>query len=346
MASRLRCLRWTAGASTLAPAGVGDTTPTERAGRLVVSAQHACMPDSMQCAPAHAACCAGCALHSAPRHCTSRCCPLCRSVGGAQFCLDTAREYTRSREQFGAALSRFQATQFKIADMATSIEVRVGFVGGWGGQAREADAAGCGRGCPWQCLSRLDRPAIQQALPLSPSCPASAPLPRPAGLPPDGAPCGSCPGCRLPCRHPAVRHGQAIRHRRLLRSHKRRAAAAGGIRVSGQGRGGAACMRRRFMNLLPILLQNNSTAATRTHSPQLPLPPDASLQLPARLSRGEGDARSSGALNPGGHQRSDAHDHQPVSSAHHHCLPCSCGVQGEVGAAGGRRWAAAGEPRS
>lgn len=44
------------------------------------------------------------------------------SVGGAQFCLDFAREYTRSRKQFGHAIADFQATQFKIADMATAVQ--------------------------------------------------------------------------------------------------------------------------------------------------------------------------------------------------------------------------------
>ncbi|PSC72985.1 acyl-dehydrogenase [Micractinium conductrix] len=44
------------------------------------------------------------------------------SVGGAQFCLDTAREYAAARQQFGSPIASFQASQFKIADMATSIQ--------------------------------------------------------------------------------------------------------------------------------------------------------------------------------------------------------------------------------
>ena len=43
------------------------------------------------------------------------------SVGGAAFCLDHAREHTASRQQFGQPLDRFQHTQFKLADMATSL---------------------------------------------------------------------------------------------------------------------------------------------------------------------------------------------------------------------------------
>ena len=44
------------------------------------------------------------------------------SVGGAQFALDQARDYTGGRKQFGKELSRFQNTQFKLADMMTSLQ--------------------------------------------------------------------------------------------------------------------------------------------------------------------------------------------------------------------------------
>ncbi|QDZ21532.1 acyl-CoA dehydrogenase [Chloropicon primus] len=43
------------------------------------------------------------------------------SVGGAAFALDSAREYTSSRKQFGKPLDKFQNTQFKLADCATSL---------------------------------------------------------------------------------------------------------------------------------------------------------------------------------------------------------------------------------
>jgi len=43
------------------------------------------------------------------------------SVGGAAFCMDRAQEHTASRQQFGQPLDRFQHTQFKLADMATSL---------------------------------------------------------------------------------------------------------------------------------------------------------------------------------------------------------------------------------
>ncbi|KAL2609867.1 hypothetical protein R1flu_028440 [Riccia fluitans] len=43
------------------------------------------------------------------------------SVGGAQFCLDTAQEYVSTRKQFGKSIIDFQNTQFKLADMMTSV---------------------------------------------------------------------------------------------------------------------------------------------------------------------------------------------------------------------------------
>jgi short-chain 2-methylacyl-CoA dehydrogenase len=45
------------------------------------------------------------------------------SVGLAQACLDESLEYARTRHQFGKPLHSFQAIQFKLADMATEIEL-------------------------------------------------------------------------------------------------------------------------------------------------------------------------------------------------------------------------------
>ncbi len=45
------------------------------------------------------------------------------SVGLAQACLDEALAYSREREQFGKPIASFQAIQFKVADMATEIEL-------------------------------------------------------------------------------------------------------------------------------------------------------------------------------------------------------------------------------
>jgi short-chain 2-methylacyl-CoA dehydrogenase len=45
------------------------------------------------------------------------------SVGLAQACLDEALSYARMRKQFGQPISKFQAIQFKLADMDTEIEL-------------------------------------------------------------------------------------------------------------------------------------------------------------------------------------------------------------------------------
>jgi butyryl-CoA dehydrogenase len=45
------------------------------------------------------------------------------SVGVAQACLDASLNYARERKQFGKPISSFQAIQFKLADMATEVEL-------------------------------------------------------------------------------------------------------------------------------------------------------------------------------------------------------------------------------
>jgi len=44
------------------------------------------------------------------------------SLGGAQAALDAALSYTKERKQFGKAISAFQNSQFKLADMATELQ--------------------------------------------------------------------------------------------------------------------------------------------------------------------------------------------------------------------------------
>ena len=44
------------------------------------------------------------------------------SLGGARACLETASRYVVERKQFGQPLADFQATQFKLADMATELD--------------------------------------------------------------------------------------------------------------------------------------------------------------------------------------------------------------------------------
>ena len=45
------------------------------------------------------------------------------SLGGAAFCLEAAKEYMKTRKQFGKSLSDFQYLQFKVAEMATDLHV-------------------------------------------------------------------------------------------------------------------------------------------------------------------------------------------------------------------------------
>jgi len=53
---------------------------------------------------------------------TLRCTVGAAAVGIAQRALDEAIQYSQRRRQFGQALAQFQATQFKLADMATELE--------------------------------------------------------------------------------------------------------------------------------------------------------------------------------------------------------------------------------
>ncbi|MHB8573095.1 MAG: acyl-CoA dehydrogenase family protein [Candidatus Dormibacteria bacterium] len=55
------------------------------------------------------------------------------SVGLAQACLDASLRYARERQAFGTNIGRFQAIQFKLADMATEIELArlVTYKGAW-----------------------------------------------------------------------------------------------------------------------------------------------------------------------------------------------------------------------
>ena len=45
------------------------------------------------------------------------------AVGAAQACLDASLSYSSQRRQFGKPIAAFQATQFKLADMATQIDL-------------------------------------------------------------------------------------------------------------------------------------------------------------------------------------------------------------------------------
>jgi alkylation response protein AidB-like acyl-CoA dehydrogenase len=43
------------------------------------------------------------------------------ALGGAQICFELALQYVKERKQFGKAIADYQATQFKLADMAGKI---------------------------------------------------------------------------------------------------------------------------------------------------------------------------------------------------------------------------------
>jgi alkylation response protein AidB-like acyl-CoA dehydrogenase len=55
------------------------------------------------------------------------------SIGLAQACLEVSLEYAKNRVQFGQPISKFQAIQFKLADMATEIEMArlINFKAAW-----------------------------------------------------------------------------------------------------------------------------------------------------------------------------------------------------------------------
>lgn len=55
------------------------------------------------------------------------------SVGLAQACFEVSFEYAKTRVQFGQPISKFQAIQFKLADMATEIEMArlINFKAAW-----------------------------------------------------------------------------------------------------------------------------------------------------------------------------------------------------------------------
>ena len=44
------------------------------------------------------------------------------SLGAARICLEKSLDYVNDRTQFGKKIADFQATQFKLADMATQLE--------------------------------------------------------------------------------------------------------------------------------------------------------------------------------------------------------------------------------
>ena len=80
------------------------------------------------------------------------------SVGVAQACLDASLHYAAERRQFGVPLARFQTTQFKLADMATQIELARLMT--W----RAAAAIDTGQpAAPWASMAKLHASEVATA---------------------------------------------------------------------------------------------------------------------------------------------------------------------------------------
>ena len=45
------------------------------------------------------------------------------TLGAAQFCMETARQYALDRQQFNTPLASFQLVQKKLADMLTDVSI-------------------------------------------------------------------------------------------------------------------------------------------------------------------------------------------------------------------------------
>jgi butyryl-CoA dehydrogenase len=69
------------------------------------------------------------------------------SVGLAQACLDASLAYAHERRAFGRPISANQAIQFKLADMATEIELArlITYKAAWAYQQADGNADGVGR---------------------------------------------------------------------------------------------------------------------------------------------------------------------------------------------------------
>src|SRR5215831_10119034 len=72
-----------------------------------------------------------------------RCSVGAAAVGLAKRALDEAIAYSRNRRQFGRALAEFQATQFKLAEMATELEASrlLVYQAAWTNDRRQPDAS-------------------------------------------------------------------------------------------------------------------------------------------------------------------------------------------------------------
>lgn len=86
------------------------------------------------------------------------------AMGAAEYCYDTARQYTLDRQQFGAPLASNQMVQKKLADMATDISL--GLLGAVQvARVKEQGlAGGVPEGCPPEMISLVKRNNTVKAL--------------------------------------------------------------------------------------------------------------------------------------------------------------------------------------
>jgi butyryl-CoA dehydrogenase len=76
----------------------------------------------------------------------------------AQACLDASLRYASDRKQFGVPIASFEATQFKLADMATQIELARLMT--W----RAAAAIDSGKpSAPWAAMAKLHASEVATA---------------------------------------------------------------------------------------------------------------------------------------------------------------------------------------
>lgn len=88
------------------------------------------------------------------------------TLGAAEYCFHTARQYTLDRQQFGAPLAANQLIQKKLADMLTEISLGLTSVVQVG-RMRERAAEGGGdpdAGCPPEVISMMKRNSCGKAL--------------------------------------------------------------------------------------------------------------------------------------------------------------------------------------
>jgi alkylation response protein AidB-like acyl-CoA dehydrogenase len=88
------------------------------------------------------------------------------AVGGARWCLETAAEHARTRQQFGRPIGQFQGVKHRLADMLVSVEQ--GVAATWDAAlSLDAEVTGAGAGGPVGGAGSPGRLAVQLAAALA-----------------------------------------------------------------------------------------------------------------------------------------------------------------------------------